>query len=155
MKHEYSIVVPVFNQLESTKKCLESIVQQSTKYDYELIVLANGCSDKTELWLLNEPLQQNTILVSYPEALGGGEAINVGLRLCKGRFNIVLNNDTIIMAPDWIDILREPFANSLTGATGPLELVSPEINDSFLVFFCVMIRRDVIQNIGFLDTENF
>ncbi len=155
-KPEYSIVVPVYNQLESTKKCLESIVKMSQGYDYELIVVANGCNDGTESWIISDFINPRTVLVSYAEPLGGGEAINVGLRLCKGQYNITINNDTVILNSNWIGVLREPFiANPQMGATGPLELFSPEIADTFLVFFCVMIRRDVIQNIGLLDTEAF
>ena len=64
-KPEYSIVVPVFNQLESTKKCLASIVKMSANYDYELIVVANGCNDGTEAWLISDFIDRHTILVSY------------------------------------------------------------------------------------------
>jgi GT2 family glycosyltransferase len=127
----------------------------SSRYDYELIVVANGCTDGTEYWILNRIINPNTILVSYSDPLGGGEAINVGLRLCKGEYNIVLNNDTKILGDNWIDILRAPFTNPRMGVTGPLVLFSPEINDSFIVFFCTMIRREVIQNIGILDTATF
>ena len=157
-KPEYSIVVPVYNQLESTEKCLASVAQMSRKYDYEIIVVANGCTDGTENWILNQFMDPRTALISYRSPLGGGEAINVGLRLCKGEYNIVLNNDTIILNSNWIDILREPFINPVDGRmgiTGPLELFSPEINDTFMVFFCVMIRRELIQNIGLLDTDTF
>jgi GT2 family glycosyltransferase len=156
-KPEYSIIVPVFNQLEFTKKCLASIVQQSYNYNYELIVVANGCNDGTESWVLNtiSKAYPNVVLVSYSYPLGGGEAINVGLRLCKGEYNITLNNDCIIYNSSWISMLREPFTNPRMGVTGPLELFSPEINDTFIVFFCTMIRRAVIQNIGILDTDTF
>ncbi len=155
MKPEYSIVVPVFNQLESTKKCLESIIQMSQKYNYEIIVVANGCYDGTEDWVLTQFMDPRTVLVSYHDPLGGGEAINVGLRLCKGEYNIVLNNDTKILGADWIDMLRAPFVNPRMGVTGPLILFSPEVNDTFVVFFCSMIRRGLIQNIGLLDTDAF
>jgi GT2 family glycosyltransferase len=152
-KPEYSIVVPVFNRLESTEKCLASVAQMSQKYDYEIIVVANGCHDGTEDWVLNQFMDPRTVLVSYHEPLGGGEAINVGLRLCKGEYYIVLNNDTKILGEDWIDILRAPFVNPRMGVTGPLILFSPEVNDTFVVFFCAMIRKSVIQNIGLLDTD--
>ena len=105
------------------------------------------------------------ILFSYliTDPLGGGEAINVGFRLCKGEYNITLNNDCIVLNSNWIEMLQEPFINPekwfpegvRMGVTGPLELFSPEINDTFIVFFCTMIRRAVIQNIGILDTDTF
>lgn len=164
MKPEYSIVVPCYNHLDSTKNCITSIINNSFPYDYELIVVANGCTDGTENYILSidnndfhlDNVTSKIVLCSYKEPLGGGEAINVGMRLSRGEYIIVLNNDTRVLGRDWIELLREPFRkDEKMGITGPLKLFTSDINDEFIVFFCAMIPRTILKTIGYLDTNLF
>jgi glycosyltransferase involved in cell wall biosynthesis len=49
-----SIIIPVHNQVEYTKMCLESIGQH-TPEDHEIIVVNNGSEDETCLYLERNP----------------------------------------------------------------------------------------------------
>jgi O-antigen biosynthesis protein len=160
---KYSIIVPVFNQLDYTKFCVNSVIDMTQNYDYELIIVANGCTDKTEEWVLGRQkyCDKQIVLCSYKKPLGFGAAINAGMRLSLGEYLILLNNDCEIIPPvvpnqpSWIDMLEEPFKNPKVGITGPL-IYPCEITRSLtLVFFCAMIHRKVIEKIGFLDAETF
>ena len=156
MKPEYSIVIPCYNKIALTKICVKSVIQMSAKYDYELIVVANGCHDGTEDWILNQIMDPHIVLVSYNEPIGGGEAINVGFRLANGEYIATINNDTRILGPEWLSLLRKPFdLDPRMAVTGPLEQGFPEIGSSFLVFFCAMTRRKILDTLGYLDTDTF
>ena len=41
-----SIIIPAYNEEKYLKKTIESISEQTYK-DYEIIVVANGCTDNT------------------------------------------------------------------------------------------------------------
>jgi GT2 family glycosyltransferase len=152
---KYSIIVPVLNQLKYTQDCVNSIIAMSQDYDYEIVIVANGCTDKTEEWVLNLE-NKSIVLCSYKEPLGAGKAINTGIRLSRGEYLIVLNNDCVILGQPWIGLLEEPFIREpKMGVTGPLLYLSDITKMTFLVFFCVMIHRKVIDKIGLLDDVTF
>ncbi len=158
---KYSIIVPVYNQLRHTQTCIQSIRDNTQNWDdYELIVVANGCTDGTEEFILSvqEHYKANTVLLSYKNPLGFGGAINAGMRVSQGEYVILLNNDCKILSPLWLPILEEPFhdpKNPAVGITGPILYWSEITKMKALIFFCVMIRREVINKVGYLDTVNF
>lgn len=153
---KYSIIVPVFNQLALTKECVKSVIDMSQGYDYELIIVANGCTDKTEEWVLSLD-NKSIVLCSYKESLGFGGATNAGMRVSRGEYLILLNNDCKILPyGQWIKQLEEPFIKEpKIGITGPSLYRSDITKLPALIFFCAMIHRKVIDKIGFLDDETF
>ena len=92
-----SIVIPVFNQLKYTKLCLESIMQ-NTDYPYELIFIDNGSTDDTPEYLHKV---HNARVIRNERNLGFPKAINQGIRESRGRYVVVLNNDTLV-TPSWL-----------------------------------------------------
>ena len=156
---KYSIIVPVWNQLDYTKQCLQSVIGATQNWDeYELIVVANGCTDGTEEWIsyFQRTYKADTVLCSYKEPLGAGGALNAGMRISRGDYLVLLNNDCKILSPYWIELLEEPFIkNPKMGITGPLIYWSDITKVNSLILFCGMIHRKVIDKIGFFDTETF
>ncbi len=158
---KYSIIVPVYNQFKHTKQCVDSLIEHTQNWDdYEVIIVANGCTDETEEWVLGfqKNHRANTVLLSYKKPLGFGGAINAGMRASEGDYIILLNNDCKILSPLWLPILEEPFIspkNPMIGLTGPVLYWSEITRAMALIFFCVMIRREVINKVGYLDTETF
>jgi GT2 family glycosyltransferase len=117
------------------------------------------------------------------ENYGYAKGNNLGIKLTSGDYIVLLNNDTIV-GPGWLDELCETFQfNKSLGLCGPIsnsvgneqQIILPLLNDENFIekfgqyshalwpkynlttdlgFFCVMIKRDVINKIGYLD-ENF
>ena len=57
MSTELSIIIPVYNGEAHIKQCLDSIFAQKNSQKYEVIVVNDGSSDKTQTILENYPLQ--------------------------------------------------------------------------------------------------
>jgi GT2 family glycosyltransferase len=156
---KYSIIVPVYDQLDYTKQCLYSVVDNTKNWnEYELIIVANGCTDGTEEWLsyFQRTYKADTVLCSYTKPMGFGGATNAGMRLSCGEYLILLNNDCKILSPAWIKLLEAPFIeNPKVGITGPIKYWSEITKAHALIFFCVMIHRKVVDKIGFLDDKTF
>jgi len=160
---KYSIIIPTYNKCEELlKPCLESIIKYTnTKSDdIEIIVVSNGCKDNTKKYILFiEPtVIKNLTLLSFVNPLGYSKAINKGLEIATGEYIVLLNNDTILLNQyknQWLDILVKPMEeNNNVGITGPMKVFSESAGREFIIFFCVMISRKVINTLGFLD-ESF
>jgi O-antigen biosynthesis protein len=111
-----SIIVPVYNQLEYTLKCLKAIVRNlETTTLVEIIVINDCSSDDTE-----EILQtiEGLTLVNNRSNLGFIHSCNLGASVAKGKYLYFLNNDTEIK-PNCIESLIDVFvADEEVGAVG-------------------------------------
>jgi GT2 family glycosyltransferase/glycosyltransferase involved in cell wall biosynthesis len=100
-----SIIIPVHNHLDTTLRCLISIVDSNDSTAYEIIIADDASTDNIE------------------EVLGYGNSIkyfrndtNLGfLRTCNkavyystGQYLLFQNNDTIVL-PEWLDNLVDVF----------------------------------------------
>lgn len=151
---KYSIIIPTFNHLEDClKPCLEAIQRNTRKDDCEVIVVSNGSTDGTEAYVqsLGEPFR----LIADRDRLGFPKACNLGMRAASGGYLILLNNDAFLLDQNsnrWINILESPFrSDPQVGITGPFMVWNWPGNSDFLIFFCVMIKRQVLDTIGGLD----
>lgn len=155
MTPKYSIIIPTYNHCDDLlKPCLESIEQYSDMTQIEVIVSANGCTDNTREYV--ESLDPKIYkLVWSDEALGYTKATNLGIKAAVGEYVVLLNNDTLILPSEkntWLRMLEQPFIErDNVGLTGPLELFDDYANSSALIFFCVMVKRELFDKIGLLD----
>lgn len=78
---------------------MDSLLAQSNR-DFEIIVVDNGSSDGTA-GFIEERYADSVRLVTLPSNLGYAEGNNEGIRASRGRFVILLNNDTEMPA-DWL-----------------------------------------------------
>lgn len=150
---KFSIIIPTYNQIKLLERCIDSVLNNTTlNEDVEIIIISNGCKDGTlELIKKYSGLYPNIKYVYWPEPLGFPKAINAGFAVSTGEYVVLLNNDSYLLAGNWLEILQEPFAlHSEAGLTGPMLQKFNEELFSF-IFFCVMIKRDVIKKVGYLD----
>lgn len=166
---------------ETTAPCLESILEHTDLNRNELIVVDNASSDGTAAYLREFKSKHPEVrlrLNDVNKGYAGGN--NDGIRLAEGRVLVLLNNDTVV-GPGWlaplVDALDKDPSVAMVGpvtnsAGNEQRIVLPDVTpDTFLRvtalylaqqagayseteklgFFCVAIRRDVIDKIGLLD----
>lgn len=150
----FSVVIPTYNHCEDLlRPCLESIKNTTELSNIEIIVVANGCKDNTREYVesLGEPFK----LIWVEEAIGYTRATNIGIKASTGDFVILLNNDTVMLGQprnQWIEILKEPFYHIKDlAASGAALNYDEHSGRHFLIFFCVMIKREALDNVGPLD----
>ncbi|MCL4393103.1 glycosyltransferase family 2 protein [Patescibacteria group bacterium] len=83
-----SVIIVTFNVLELLKECLESITSKNLKL--EIIVIDNG-NDDTYQFFKNK--KQYTY-IKNKENIGFAKANNIGFKIAKGKYILVLNPDT-------------------------------------------------------------
>lgn len=86
-----SVIIPTWNGKDLLKICLPSLKKQTYK-DFEVLVLDNGSSDGTREYVRkNFP---DFKLISLDKNIGFAAAVNIGIRDCRGKYVILINNDT-------------------------------------------------------------
>lgn len=153
---KYSIVIPTYKHLDDClKPCLNSIIETTNLSNVEVIVVANGCGDDGSKEFV-ESLGEHFKLIWFPEAIGYTRATNEGIKVSKGDYVILLNNDCVIYnwyyKNAWIDLLEAPFlSDEKMGITGTLKGYDYNFNHEHLIFFCVMMKKTLFDELGLLD----
>ncbi len=154
MKPQISIVIPTWKHLDKLVLCCESIIKYTDLSNIEILIVANGCGDdgtKEFVEGLGNPFR----LIWIEEQGGYAKPTNVGMKEAVGDYIILLNNDTELLEQpnnQWIEILLKPLKeDESNGLSAPMKVFSESANAEFLIFFCVMISRKVIDTIGYLD----
>ncbi len=176
-----TVVVLTYNNWEYTKACLFSVRSWSDYPNLEIIVVDNASSDGSPEKLREQERQDERVRVILNDAnLGVAGGYNVGLRAARGDYVILLNNDTFVTR-GWVrDLIRPMQLDPRIGLTGPLtndigneqrvkiaygtmqemqqaarRFVRGRLRRTLevgnLAFFCVAIRRSVLDEIGLLD----
>ncbi|MEY2830883.1 MAG: hypothetical protein RLZZ574_141, partial [Cyanobacteriota bacterium] len=120
---EVSIVIPVYNQLDYTLRCLKAIAVNLDRSIPVEIILVNDCSTDRTQEILSPLTAVN--LINQPSNQGFIYACNQGAAIAKGKYLYFLNNDTQIK-PNCIAPLVEVLAADETvGAVGS-KLIYPQ-----------------------------
>ena len=118
-----SIVVPCCGQLEYTKLCVPSLLKH-TRQPLELIFLDIGSLDGTAEYLagLAAAAQIRVEMVRTATDLGISGAVQEALKLARGEFIVLLNNDAVV-TDAWLNQLV-----SLAQTSPAIGLVGPMSN---------------------------
>jgi len=105
-----SVVVLNWNGKKVIADCLNSLRHQTYK-NLEIIVVDNASYDGSREMIINDFPEVKLIANSKNLGFGGGN--NVGINQAKGKFIMILNNDTILM-PDCIEELKKSIEKDKT-----------------------------------------
>lgn len=116
-----SIIIPFKDKSELLQKCVESIIEKSTYKNYEIILVSNNSIENKTKNLLEKLKKDNRCKVYLWDNPFNYSAINnFGRTKANGKFLILLNNDTEVITPNWIEELVGQAAQKEIGAVGPL-----------------------------------
>lgn len=162
----YTVVIPVLNQLHYTQQCVDSLLQQGVKPS-SLLIIDNGSTDGTPAWLTS---RLDIRSIRNPVNLGCGGAWTQGALASDSEWVVLLNND-IVCAHNFIEAQIE------AAIKYELKVVSPSLVEYDLDYdltaytkefltkmqdtvrigwfhgVCFSVHRSVFQKVGFLDTD--
>ena len=119
-----SIIVPVYNKLELTQKCLETLFAHTSERMFELVIIDNASSDGTGEYLKNLGYGKFK-LISNQYNVGYTIACNQGAKVATGKYLVFLNNDTE-PKDGWLDhLVATAEQDLLIGAVGS-KLIYPD-----------------------------
>ena len=187
-----SILIPNYEHKADLEKCLNSVYEKSTYQNFEIIVIENNITSQ-EIFAYYEEIKKkwnNLKVVVWDGPFNYSAINNYGAQFASGQHILLLNNDTEVISPDWIQEMLMYSQRKDVGAVGAklyypdntiqhaglgigLLAVAGHLHRGFernhpgymgrLIYAqnlsavtaaCVMIRRDVWDEIGGLD-ESF
>ena len=100
-KPEVSIVIPARDQWRFTHSCLDSIMRNTINVAYEVILVDDASTDKTQRI---ESFTDGLHILRLAQSRGFVEACNAGAGVARGDNILFLNND-VTVTPGWLDAL--------------------------------------------------
>ena len=168
-----SIVIPVYNEHETTNECITSI-RMNTE-DCEIIIIDNGSTPaftKPYTGFIPCHVIRNDINEGFPIA------VNQGIIEASGDIVVLLNNDTIV-TPGWADMLVNaldefdivgPVCNNCAGMqkvyADPYENIDElnkvafgwsenykgyKVEVNWIIGVCMMFKKSVFDDVGEFD----
>ena len=127
-KNLVSIIILNYNGNEFLENCIESIFKE-TKQKFELIIVDNNSPDKSGEKFSKK--YESCKFILNKDNVGVSEGLNIGIRNANGHYIILLNND-LIVAPNWLDYLFEAYKKNGNGLYQPkfLKMKNKKIIDS-------------------------
>lgn len=146
----FSIVIPTY--LNNPTQCLESVAKYTDFSDVEIILVCNGAPQGT----LDIPAQLGipATILWFDEPQGFSKAVNTGIKESSGEFIVLLNDDCTLLPQErnhWLNLLAGPFDDPQVGITGSHKLWDSDTQHEFIIFFCAMLRRTMVEQLGGLD----
>ncbi len=118
-----SIIIPTRDLGKVLNRCLESIFTKTLYPNYEVILIDNGSIEPEtqeiiDDWQQKEPQRFKSYQLDIP--FNFSQIINYGVQQASGDYLLLLNNDTEVITPDWIDGMVEQAQRPSIGAVGVL-----------------------------------
>lgn len=104
---DLSIIIPLYNSARFIDKCLQSFLNQKTKYKYELVLIDDGSTDRTNeiAKSYSENCPNIVKLITQPNG-GISAARNTGLLNSKGKYIGFADHDDWV-SEQYVEILME------------------------------------------------
>ena len=114
-----SIVIPNKDHVEDLRRCIQSIVNKSTWTNYEIVVVENNSKEQSifDYYKELEALPQVQV-VTYEGEFNYSRINNFGVSKTRGEYLLLLNNDTEVITPDWMEQLLMYAQRKDVGAAG-------------------------------------
>ena len=111
-----SVIIPTRDRVDLLRPCVEGVLERSTYRNVELIVVDNQSDDPGTLaYLATLPGR----VLRYPHRFNYARMMNVASAEARGDVLLLLNNDTEVVTPDWIESLLEHAQRPDVGIVGP------------------------------------
>ena len=154
----FNIVICVYNKLEVTEKCIQSIRQYTPKDKYMIFFVNDGSEDIVRQWIKNQIIIYDDIIYienkkNLGYVLSAIRGVEESIKSIDNPFIFVLNNDVFI-TDYWIDDAIKLFENkkvAIIGACGHKEVGGKKI--TFISGSRLIVRTKIVRELGFYDSN--
>ena len=169
------IVIPVWNNLDLTRDCIESI-KKHTSFPYRVVAVDNASDEPTREYLkeLASRESDKVVVIRNEENRGFVKGVNQGMEYSDGAYVCIMNNDTLATdgwLGEMIEILRRhpeiglinPSSNtscqfpgnlSIDAYAQKLKAFKGKYQEMYTCrAFAMIVKREVIEKIGYLDEK--
>jgi glycosyltransferase involved in cell wall biosynthesis len=109
--NDLDIIVPAYNVEEYVRKCIESILNQKTKYKCRCILIDDGSPDNTGA-ILDEFKNDDRVVVVHQVNKGFSGARNTGIHMIESKYVMFVDSDDYLPDGAIEALLSEAFEKS-------------------------------------------
>ena len=116
-----SILIPNKDNSKLLKDVINSIIENTTYNNYEIVVIENGSTEKETLKYYDELKDKPKVKIIRIDENGEfnySRLINLGVKNVDGDFVLQLNNDTKILTKNWLEMMIGYSQQKEIGAVG-------------------------------------
>jgi O-antigen biosynthesis protein len=119
------VIVPTRDRADLLGPCIASVFERTAYRDFELLVVDNGSREAATHallaeWERREP--QRFRVLRDPAPFNYSRLNNAAVRATGAQFVLLLNNDTEVIAPEWMEAMLGEARRPSIGAAGALLL---------------------------------
>lgn len=116
-----SIIVPTRDRIDLLRRCVDSILAATTYPNYEIVVVDNQSIEPASIAyfasLADEPRVR---VLAHDQPFNYSSINNAAVRKCSGELVCLLNNDTEVVSPHWLEELASQAIRPGVGAVGAM-----------------------------------
>lgn len=110
-----SIIIPTRDAVTLLRQCVESVEVRTSYRNFEIIVVDNDSAEPETLRYLDALPHK---VIRHPGAFNFSAINNAAAREADGDHLLFLNDDTQVIAPDWLEAMLEHSQRPEVGAVG-------------------------------------
>ncbi len=140
-----SIIIPTKDNVKILKKCINSILKNTSYPNYEIIIVNNDSIEKMTYDYFKELKRTVCIkILDFKKDFNFSAINNFAVKSAAGEIILFLNNDTEVILKEWLSAMLEHAQRNEVGAVG-CKLLYPDKT---------IQHAGVILGINYLDGEN-
>lgn len=158
--YTFSVNILARNTFEQTRRSLESVLRFAGKTEIEILLVDNASRDELVDWTATlQGIAQNLHILRASRPMGEAEARNIGLKLSRGRF-ILLLDSSLELTGDIFTPLANTLADPRVGITGLYGLCTDDLRHfepsqqtevEVVNGLCMAFRRKLLKKVGLFD----
>ncbi|WP_417457991.1 glycosyltransferase family 2 protein [Kordiimonas sp.] len=120
-----SLIIPTRDMRRLTRNCVRSILAKTRYKNYEILIVNNDSQKPaTHRFLENIARNDKVRVLDYPGEFNYSAINNFAAREAKGSYIGLINNDTEVITPEWLEELMGQAVREDVGAVGAKLLYS-------------------------------
>jgi GT2 family glycosyltransferase len=121
-----SIIIPTRDMLHHLERCIESLLEKTSYDHFEIIIVDNQSEEpETLAYFAKVSALKNVRVIEYNNPFNYSAINNYAAKYCKGEVFCLLNNDTEVISPNWLEVMLGQLQQSNVGAVG-IKLLFPD-----------------------------
>lgn len=116
-----SIVIPTKDHVEILRRCIGSIFEKSSYHNFEVLIVENNSTQKATFDYYDElsaAYPNRARILEWNHEFNFSRLMNFGRKNARGEYLLLLNNDTEVITPDWIERMLGFCARPDVGCVG-------------------------------------
>jgi GT2 family glycosyltransferase len=113
-----SIIIPTRDKAQLLRDCVISVEENCSESNIELVIVDNDSSTPETLELLTQFREKGMTVLRYPGDFNYSAICNFAATHSSGEYLCLLNNDTLVLSPEWLESLMDHASQDEVGLVG-------------------------------------